>query len=118
MSAMPRPSSTPRGHGRRRGTQSAITRVISTTLIWPKAKFDVIGSSHIVAAAAINTANHSRRSHAAPGSTVDVGHTSRPVSRIAVETTSSTSVNAVIATLAAGMCSQENGQNTMAASGG
>ena len=51
FSAIPRPSSSPRGHGVQRGTQSAITSVISTTLIWPKAKFDVIGSSQIDAAA-------------------------------------------------------------------
>ncbi len=66
----------------------------------------------------MSTANHNRRSHAGPGTMADVSHTLRPVSRIAVETISSTSVNTVIATLAAGMCSQENGQNTMAASGG
>src|ERR1700752_3265737 len=115
---MPKPSSRPRGHGVRRGTQSAITNVISTTLIWPKAKFEVIGSSQIDAAAATTTASHSRRSQAGPGSTAEVFHTSRPVSTIVVDTISRTNVNSVIATLAAGMCNQENGQNTMAANGG
>ena len=66
----------------------------------------------------MTTANHHRRSHAGPGSSAEVFHTSRRVSTITVETISSTSVITVIATLAAGMCSQANGQNTMAASGG
>ena len=44
LSAIATPSSRPRGHGVLRGTQSAITSVISTTLIWPKSKFDRIGS--------------------------------------------------------------------------
>ena len=118
FSAIPRPSSSPRGHGVRRGTQSAITSVISTTLIWPKAKFEVMGSSQIVAATTMTTASHQRRSHAGPGSAVEAFQTSRRVSTITVETISSTSVNTVIATLAAGMCNQANGQNTIAASGG
>ncbi|GAB4700910.1 hypothetical protein MOKP118_44130 [Mycobacterium avium subsp. hominissuis] len=102
----------------RRGRQSAITSVISTTLIWPKAKFELIGSSQIVAAAATTTASHHRRSQAGPGSSAEVLHTSRRASTITVETTSNTNVRAVIATLAVGMCIQANGQNTMAASGG
>ena len=64
------------------------------------------------------TANHNRRSQAGPDSIVELAQTSRRVSTIAVETISSTQVSTVIATLAAGMCIQANGQNTMAASGG
>ena len=78
----------------------------------------MIGSSQIDAAAAMTTASHNRRSQAGPGTTAEVFHTSRRVSTIVVDTISSTSVNSVIATLAAGMCSQANGQNRMAASGG
>ena len=48
----------------RRGTQSAITSVISTTLICPKAKFDLIGSSQIAAAATISVVSNHRRSQA------------------------------------------------------
>src|SRR6201994_3163479 len=118
LSAMPKPSSSPRGHGVRRGTQSAITNVISTTLIWPKAKFEAIGSSQIDAGATTTTANHHRRSHAGPGTSAEVFQTSRRVSTITVETISRTRVKTVIATLAAGMCSQANGQNRIAASGG
>ena len=44
LSAIATPSSIPRGHGVLRGTQSAMTSVISTTLIWPKSKFERIGS--------------------------------------------------------------------------
>src|ERR1700733_2883207 len=115
---MPNPSSSPRGHGVRRGTQSAITNVISTTLIWPKSKLELMGSSQIAAGATMTTANHHRRSEPGPGTSAEVFQTSRRVSTITVETTSSTSVNSVIATLAAGMCSQANGQNMIAASGG
>ncbi len=81
-------------------------------------KFELIGSSQIVAAAAAAMASHHRRSQAGPGSVVEVRQTSRPVSTITVDTTSSTSVKAVIATLAVGRCIHANGQNTMAASGG
>ncbi|CNJ85096.1 Uncharacterised protein [Mycobacterium tuberculosis] len=102
----------------RRGRQSAITSVISTTLIWPNAKFDAMGSIQIEAGATMTTDNHSRRSQAGPGSSVELLQTSRLPNTSTVETISSTSVNAVIATLAAGMCSQANGQNAMAASGG
>ena len=44
LRAIATPSSMPRGHGVLRGTQSAMTSVISTTLIWPKSKFDRMGS--------------------------------------------------------------------------
>ncbi len=44
FSAIATPSRMPRGHGVLRGTQSAMTSVISTTLIWPKSKFARIGS--------------------------------------------------------------------------
>ena len=44
LSAIASPSSMPRGHGVLRGTQSAMTSVISTTLTCPKSKFDRIGS--------------------------------------------------------------------------
>ena len=115
---MPSPSSNPRGHGVRRGTQSAIASVISTTLICPKAKFDLMGSSQIADAATISAANHHRRSQAGPGTTRAVLHTSSRVSTIIVETISSTKVISVIVTLAAGSPNQANGQNTMAASGG
>ncbi len=66
----------------------------------------------------MTTASQHRRSHAGPGRIAEVAHTSRPVSTTAVDTTSSANVSAVITTLAAGMCSQAKGQNTMAASGG
>jgi len=112
------PSSSPRGHGVRRGTQSAITRVISTALIWPKAKFALMGSSQTVAGATMITDSHKRPNQAGPGNIRGLFHTSRRVSTIAIDTISSTSVISVIAMLADGMCSQANGLNTMAASGG
>ena len=77
----------------RRGRQSAITSVISTTLIWPNAKFEVMGSSQIAAGATIATASQNRRNQAGPGSSAEVFQTSRPLSTITVETISSTSVN-------------------------
>ena len=115
---MPKPSSIPRGHRLRTGTQSAITRVISTTLIWPNAKFAAIGSIHIEAGATIRTVAHSRRSQAAPGSWTESDHTCRRVNTIIVEVRSNSSVSAVIAVLAAGMCSQAKGLKATAASGG
>ena len=118
LSAMPSPSSRPRGHAVRRGTQSAITSVISTTLICPKAKFALIGSSQIAAAATISVVNNHRRSQAGPGATRALLHTSSRVSRIIVETSSSANVISVIVTLATGRPNQAKGQNTMAASGG
>ena len=115
---MPNPSSSPRGHGVRRGTHSAITSVIRTTLICPKAKFALIGSSQIVAAATISTVSHQRRNHAGPGTTREVSHTSIRVSTIIVETSSSASVISVMAMLAAGIPNQAKGQKMTAASGG
>src|ERR1700757_3671989 len=118
LSAMPSPSSKPRGHGVRLGTQSAITSVISTTLICPKAKFDLIGSSQIAAAATISAVNHHRRNQAGPGTSRALLHTSSRVSRIIVETSNSANVISVIVTLATGRPNQAKGENTMAASGG
>jgi len=76
-----------------------------------------MGSCQIAAAATMSTASHTRRNQAGPGSSVEVLQTSRPVSTSTVETINSTIVSTVIATLAAGMCSQANGLNMMAANG-
>ena len=118
LSAMPSPSSRPRGHGVRRGTQSAITSVISTTLICPKAKFAAMGSHQSAAQLTINALNHHRRNQAGPGTNRAVLHTSSRVSSIIVETSNSANVISVIVTLATGRPNQANGQNTIAASGG
>ena len=60
MTAIARPSSRPRGHGVRLGTQSAITSVINTTLIWPNAKLDRIGSRYTTAGATSAAASQAR----------------------------------------------------------
>ena len=66
LSAIATPSSSPRGHGVLRGTQSAITSVISTTLIWPNSKFARIGSRKMTAGATIAAASQPRRTQAGP----------------------------------------------------
>jgi hypothetical protein len=112
---MPSPSSRPRGHGVRRGMQSAITSVINTTLICPKAKFDLTGSNQIAAPATMSAANHHRRTQAGPGAARDVLHTSSRVSTIIVDASSSANVVSVIATLAAGRPNQAAIQPRLAA---
>ena len=118
FSATARPNSSPRGHGVRRGTQSAMTSVINTTLTWPNAKFDRIGSQQTTAGATIAAASQHRRTQAGSGAIADCGHTRSPVSTIANATISSTRVVPVIAALAAGSGSHANGLNAIAASGG
>ena len=116
FSAIATPSSSPRGQGVRRGTQSAITRVISTTLIWPKEKFAWIGSNHSTESATRPAASHPRRSQSGP--TGDSPGTCRRVSTIQTDTTSNTQVITVTARLATGSDTSARGLNTMAASGG
>jgi len=115
---MAMPINIPRGHAVLRGTQSAITNVIKTTLIWPKSKFDLIGSRNITAGATMAAVNHTRRCHAAPVNAGQCSAIPRPVTRIQIETISSRSVTTVIMALAAGSDSHANGANTIAASGG
>jgi hypothetical protein len=66
-------------------------------LIWPSTRF----------------VQH-RRAHAGPVDTADAGHTSSAASTIIVGATSSTSVIAVITTLAVWYDSHVNGVNTIA----
>ena len=108
FSAIATPSRIPRGNGVRRGTQSAITRVISTTLICPNAKLARMGSSVVTDSATIPTASHQLRPAA----------TSKRSSTIQIDTTSSSRVTTVIATLATGSPTRASGLKTMAASGG
>ena len=110
LTAIARPSSRPRGHGVRLGTQSAITSVINTTLIWPNAKLDRIGSRYTTAGATSAAASQAR--------CCQVAATCSRVSTMVTDAISSTSVVAVIAALAAGRVSQANGANAIAASGG
>ena len=95
-----------------------MTSVISTTLIWPKAKLDLMGSSQIVDAAATASASQNRRTHSGPGSQRVEGRTSRLLSRRNTETISNARFTQVITMLAVGIPSQAKGQNTMAANGG
>ena len=117
LRAIATPSRTPRGHGVRRGTQSAITSVISTTLICPKLKLDRTGSRNSTAGPTMATASQQRRARAEPPS-CDCGQTSSRVSTITTDTSNNTNVVTVMATLAAGSGSQANGANMIAASGG
>ena len=118
FSAIAMPSSIPRGQGVRRGRQSAMTSVISTTLIWPKSKLASMGSRYITASATTPAVSQARRSHAGSLVIVEVGHTARRVSTIQVDSSTRISVMTVMVTLATGNDIQANGLNTMAASGG
>ena len=99
---------------------------MSTTLIWPKEKLARIGSSTVTVTATRVAASNHRRAQPGPGSAVlfcavfcaTFCATPRRVSTIQTDTTSSTSVIAVITTPATGSDIHASGLKTMAASGG
>jgi hypothetical protein len=67
----------------------------------------------ITADATMAAASQHRRHQAGSGARREGLHPSSRVSTITVETISNTNVVSVIATLAAGICGQANGQNAM-----
>ena len=117
FSAIASPTRAPRGHGVRRGTQSAITRVIRTTLIWPKEKFAWMGSRYFIAHATAPAASQPRHAHAG-SRTCQLCATSIRFNTIHTETRSNTQVNTLMATLAACSDTRASGANAIADSGG